>query len=207
MKITRRNLPHLYPPNVVFFITFRLKNSIPAVAIAKLREEKEQATLAIQQNKKLSDAQKSIAIYNEEKRFFGSYDKMLDKYATPDDFLRLDSIAQIVADKMHEYHTRYYDLLAYCIMSNHVHLLFDTYQYDHTDISHIMQLIKGGSGNLCNRVLGRSGSFWQAESYDHYVRNDQELQNIAGYIIQNPVKAGLVDDWQEWKFTYIAPTL
>lgn len=121
-----------------------------------------------------------------------------------DDFLRKPEIAQIVANKIHEYDRKYYDLIAYCVMSNHVHLLFDTVNYENTNISYTMKLIKGGSALSCNQKLKRKGRFWQKESYDHYVRNYKELENIEHYIVQNPVKAGLIEDWQDWKFTYWA---
>ncbi len=198
----RRNLPHIYPEGAIFFITFRLKNSIPLEVLEKMQEERELKLAEIRQNKKLSEKEKNEALYAEEKRFFGKYDKALEKYATHDDFLKKPEIAQIVADKMHEYDTKYYDLIAYCIMSNHVHLLFDTANYENADMSQIMNLIKGNSAYLCNKALKRKGSFWQKESYDHYVRNYKELENIEHYIVQNPVKAGLVEDWQAWKFTY-----
>ncbi len=202
-KEHRRNLPHIYLEGATFFITFRLKNSIPLEVLEKLKDETDYKKKAINQDKKLSSAEKEIALYNEEKRFFWKYDKALEKYATDDDFLKKPEVAQIVADKMKEYDKKYYDLLAYCIMSNHVHLLFDTAGYEDTDLSKVMKLIKGGSGFLCNQILQRKGTFWQEESYDHYVRNEQELSNIIDYIVENPVKAGLIEDWEKWPFTYI----
>ncbi len=200
--VHQRNLPHIYVERAIFFITFRLKNSIPLEVLEKMKAEKEMKMLEIMQNKNLSESQKKEALYVEEKRFFGKYDQALHKYAHADDFLRKTEIAQIVADKMHEYDKERYDLIAYCIMSNHVHLLFNTDGYEKYVVSDTMQLIKGGSGFLCNRVLGREGAFWQQESYDHYVRNQKELTNIEYYVVENPVKASLVNDWQDWKFTY-----
>jgi putative transposase len=197
----KRNLPHIYPEGADFFVTFRLKNSIPLLVLEKMQEVKELKIAQIEQSK-LTEDEKKMAIYAEEKRFFLQYDNTLHKYATDDDCLRNDAIAQIVADKMHEYDKKYYDLLAYCIMPNHVHLLFSLNGYETSKVNQIMKWIKGGSAFLCNKVLNKTGTFWQQESYDHYVRNVKELQNIESYIIENPVKAGLLDDWQQWKFTY-----
>jgi REP element-mobilizing transposase RayT len=198
----KRNLPHIYPQDAAFFITFRLKNSIPREVLAKMKEDEEQRIAEIRQSK-LSEADKNEAIYTEKKRFFSRYDKALEKYATDDDFLKIPEIAQTVADKMHEYDKKLYDLIAYCIMSNHVHLLFTTHNYENADISYIMKLIKGGSAYLCNKILlNRAEIFWQDESYDHYIRNQKEFTNIEYYIIENPVKAGLIENWQQWKFTY-----
>jgi putative transposase len=202
--VYRRNLPHIYPIGVTFFITFRLKGSLPLGVLEKMKEDKDFKIREISQNIHLTSAQKEDEIYKEEKRFFARYDKALETYSTDNDFLRKPEVAQIVADKMKEYDNRLYDLIAFCIMSNHVHLLFDTNYYAETDMSKTMQLIKGGSGFLCNQVLNRNGSFWQKESYDHIVRNKQEEQNIINYILMNPVKAGLIDDWEKWSFTYYA---
>jgi putative DNA methylase len=49
-------------------------------------------------------------------------------------------------------------------------------------------------------LLHRSGPFWQAESYDHWVRDEDELERIVAYIANNPVKAGLVTKPHQWFF-------
>ncbi len=199
----RRNLPHIYPSGATFFVTFALKNAIPKEVLEKMKEEKDLIIKEIEL-KKLHKREKKEAIYKEEKRFFAKFDKVLEKYATADDFLKNPKVANIVIEKIKEYDGKKYDLLAYCIMSNHVHLLFCTANYENTDVSMTMQLIKGGSSFLCNQFLNREGNFWQKESYDHYVRNERELKNIEFYILENPVKAGLVGKWEEWEFSYIA---
>jgi REP element-mobilizing transposase RayT len=66
-----------------------------------------------------------------------------------------------------------------------------------------MQLLKAKSAAFCNRFLNRRGAFWQHESYDHVVRNEKEFTRIVAYIANNPVKAGLIEDWQAWPYTYI----
>ncbi len=67
-----------------------------------------------------------------------------------------------------------------------------------------MRLIKGRSARSANRILQRSGRFWQDESYDHFVRDEHELENIIRYILYNPVVAGLAKNWQDWPFTYLS---
>ena len=104
---------------------------------------------------------------------------------------------------MKEYDEEKYKLLSYCVMSNHVHLLFCTADYEETNISDVMKLIKGGSAHSINQVLNRKGTFWQKESYDHYVRNDKELKNIIHYILENPVRIGVVEKWSNYPFTYL----
>jgi REP element-mobilizing transposase RayT len=83
----------------------------------------------------------------------------------------------------------HYELGAYVVMSNHVHVLL----LPKISPSRVMQSLKGATAREANRVLGRTGeTFWQAESYDHWVRDERERERITAYIENNPVKAGLV---------------
>jgi REP element-mobilizing transposase RayT len=91
-------------------------------------------------------------------------------------------------------------------MPNHVHLLFQLPKRDKSrstyPVTNILRLIKGSTARSANKILGRSGSFWQHESYDHLVRNDDERERIIRYILKNPVKAGLTEKWEDWKWMY-----
>jgi putative transposase len=71
----------------------------------------------------------------------------------------------------------------------------------------IMQSLKGYTARKCNEQLGRSGEFWQHESFDHIVRNEEEFVGILDYVLNNPVKAGMVCAWQDWKWSYSRPSL
>jgi hypothetical protein len=51
-------------------------------------------------------------------------------------------------------------------------------------------------------LLGQEGAFWEHESYDHYVRDEAELERIIKYVLYNPVKAGLAADWVAWPWTF-----
>ena len=64
-----------------------------------------------------------------------------------------------------------------------------------------MHTLKRYTAGECNRKLGRSGAFWQDESYDHCVRDDDELERIIRYVESNPVNAGLVDHPAAWRFS------
>jgi putative transposase len=102
-----------------------------------------------------------------------------------------------------------YGLLAYSIMPNHVHLLIrpfdreaptDSEREAHelgetadagSPLSKIMHSLKGFTAHMANKILARSGQFWQHESYDHWVRDEIELERIVAYINANAIKAGL----------------
>ena len=65
-----------------------------------------------------------------------------------------------------------------------------------------MQSLKGFTSREANILLGRNGTFWEHESYDHFVRDADELKRIVAYVLRNPLKAGLVEDWREWRWSY-----
>jgi putative transposase len=73
----------------------------------------------------------------------------------------------------------YYDLHAYVIMANHVHLLV----LPRVALSRFLKTLKGYTAREANRLLERTGEqFWQAESYDHWVRDEKQGERIKVYI-------------------------
>ncbi|MDP2303970.1 MAG: hypothetical protein Q8N03_16280 [Ignavibacteria bacterium] len=69
-------------------------------------------------------------------------------------------------------------------------------------VTKILQDLKKFTAVKCNKLLNRSGAFWQHESYDHVVRDEKELRRIVMYVLNNPVKAGLCEKWEDWKYSY-----
>jgi len=211
----RRNLPHHHPVNSTIFITFRLANSLPAHVLRQLVEERDRQRRALDPH--LQEAEYRQAVYRLEKRAFGHLDAWLDLCTDGPRWLGEDRVSQIVAEHMHRLDNDRYRLLAYCIMVNHAHLLIDTSGFLKISPSNkagktatypladTLRLLKGRTAYYCNRALGRTGAFWHHESYDHVVRDAGELERIVWYILNNPVKAGLVDEWSEWRFTYLSP--
>ncbi len=209
----KRNLPHIHPADSIFFITFRLANSLPAHVLEQLHKEKEEHYYHLK--KQLSPRKQSEQKYILEKLYYGKFDRLLDRPTDGPLWLKNPRIAQIVADKLQELDGKRFSILAYCIMANHVHLLIDTTGYREISSKHgdgktknypladTMRLLKGSTARFCNLALKRQGQFWHHESYDHVVRDDDELNRIIEYILNNPVKAGLVKHWQEWEFTYL----
>ena len=98
-------------------------------------------------------------------------------------------------------------------MANHVHVVFaplaiqpsgeaQTNSLRYNTLASIMQSLKGYTARKANRLLGRSGAFWHHESYDRSARNISEWQRVVTYVLNNPVKAGLIKDWQEWRWSF-----
>lgn len=221
----RRNLPHIQTPGATLFVTFQLAGSIPQHVLAqwrmeKLQFEREKSRLLRLQNDSESVSRQHRHFEEKDKhlewrrQWFQKFEKTLDSAESGPVWLKDNRIAKEIAESLHYRDGKMYCLDAYCIMSNHVHVVFTplTMQSSRTDVvnsaenynslSSIMQSLKGYTAHKANRLLGRSGAFWQQESYDHVVRDASEWQRIITYVLNNPVKAGLVDTWEKWQWSY-----
>ncbi len=215
VKIVQQNrLPHIRPVGATFFITINLADALPRYVIKDLQQAFEQEKIHIQKTNPTNAKQ---LIYEAQKRYFGKYDHQLDSKPYGECYLSRSEVADVVVNKLEAMNGQYFDLQAYCIMPNHIHFLADTsIQLHRTDIiidelnldehytqlDEILRLFKGNTSFYANRAIGRSGSFWQKDSYDHFVRDEREWDNIAHYILQNPVKAGLVTHSEDWEYSY-----
>ena len=199
----RRHLPHLQPPGATLFVTFRLAGSIPTDVVERLRAgaERIETTTA-----RISDPQeRARQKYLEQSGLFGNWDRALDMAQSGPFWLRDPQIADLVAESLHYRDGLVYDLGAFCIMPNHVHVVYTPLpETDGTyhPVSAIMHSLKRYTARQSNLLLGREGSFWQHENFDHAVRDEAELQRIITYVLNNPVKAGLVQNREEWKWSY-----
>jgi len=201
----RRNLPHIQPPGATLFITFRLAGSIPIQALQRLAEEwcRVETELA-----RISDPkEKAKRTYLEQRRFFGKWDALLDKAREGPFWLRDPRIATLVADSLLYRDGKVYELDAFCIMPNHVHMVCRPLKKadgSYHSLAAIMHSLKRYTARQANQLLGRRGAFWQHENYDHIVRDSKEWERIIAYVLNNPVKAGLVERWEDWEWVYYA---
>jgi REP element-mobilizing transposase RayT len=190
----RRHLPHIYLPNAVYFVTFRLAGSLPVHALEDLKEK-----ARLQKKARFS---------------FVDYDKALETSLQNVRWLADVDIADMLSNAIHYQDGKDYVLVAYCIMPNHVHLVIGVGECEllenvrqvsnlsNKTVSQILHSVKRYTARKANTILHRSGAFWQDESYDHVISDGAELERIVQYVIHNPAKAGLVRNWRDWKWTY-----
>jgi REP element-mobilizing transposase RayT len=117
-------------------------------------------------------------------------DRLLDQATTGPFYLKRPDIAGMIVSALHDGDRRFqrYQLHAYVVMSNHVHILVTP----KAPATRWLAPLKGFTSHRANELLGRQGQrFWQEESYDHLVRSEAEFERIRFHIEQNPVKAGL----------------
>lgn len=127
----------------------------------------------------IKDPQEKLLLRErEQRRLFGKWDDALHRSQTGPFWLKDEHIAKIVVDSIRYHDGDWFDLLAYCIMPNHGHVVLTLYESSDTadySLARIMHNIKRNSANHANMVLDRTGSFWQHETYDHFARDDAEL--------------------------------
>ena len=106
-----------------------------------------------------------------------------------------------------------FDLKAAVVMPDHVHMIFtpliDYRAMEVWPLARIMDSIKGASAHKINRALGRMGRVWQTESFDHVLRSSETLDGKIRYVLENPVRKGLVRGWSEypwlWQKKFVNP--
>jgi putative transposase len=98
-------------------------------------------------------------------------------------------------------------LHATVVMPDHAHLLFTVKTNDSGDphmLAAIMNGIRAASAHRVNKLLHRQGHVWEEEFFDRLVRRRQ-FSGWIDYILDNPVKAGLAQVWQEYPWLWLSP--
>ena len=202
----RRNLPHWDVPGAVYFVTSCLDGSIPAEGLLDLQQYQDQ----------LNQRPTPVGMPRDEwerqiwKLRFARFDGWLDDKPACK-HLEDKRLAREVADACYFFAGERYDLLAYCVMPSHIHWVFQprdewvkslpVEERVRSPRERIMHSLNRHTAKECNRLLGVTGTFWQHESYDHWVRDLDELERIIAYIENNPVKAGLVSRKEDWEYS------
>lgn len=209
-RVTKGNLPHWYKPGHAHFVTYRLAGSIPQHLLRQWRTER----LAQSRVNSTDSEEQTSKRDRAHKIFFKKYDQHLDR-SDGIRWLEKPDVAELIRENLYYHHGSLYQLLSWCVLPNHVHLLFqpleskavqqvigaDERSDSNGPLARIMHSLKSYTANAANKLLDRSGSFWQAESYDHWVRDADELDRIHTYIQLNPVKAELCERPEQWRFS------
>jgi REP element-mobilizing transposase RayT len=180
-----RRLPHWEVKEAVYFVTFRLADSLPSKALQKVIFQHEDIpATAKQMNRTLTPSERT----KEDQLRARRIEKVLDA-GEGECFLRNPKVAQIVVNVLKEFDGSRYRLFAWCVMPNHVHALFQT--IGNASLANILHSWKSYSAKVANGILGRDGEFWQREYHDRLVRNAEEFERLVRYVMENPSSAGL----------------
>ena len=172
---SRNYLPHCDVPGLIQAITFRLADALPKEVIIRLNQERTDDNVKRRKIESFLDASHGHC------------------------WLRQGPVAQFVEQALLHFDGPRYRLLAWCIMPNHVHTLIET--SDGWPLANTVHSWKSYSAKEINKALHRTGTVWQREYYDRYIRNDRHLVAVINYIHENPVKAGLVENPWQWPYS------
>ena len=176
----RGYIPHFDGGEISQFFTFRLFDSLPNEVVEKWREDtKDQG----EQGKTL---------------FRKNVENYLDK-GFGECFLNDERVAEMMQNSLIFFHEKKYHLIAWVIMPNHIHFLATLLK--NVELRAIAHSIKSYTAHEANKILSRNGQFWQHEPFDRYIRNRKHFVNVIEYIENNPVKAGLCEKPEDWKFS------
>ncbi len=179
------NLPHWTRSGATYAIAFRLADSLPPEVLHAWRQERESiVTRAKEQNRPLTP--------HEERELERLYTTRIETFLDSGQgscHLAKPQIASLVQEALRHFHGERYDLLAWCIMPNHVHVVVRP--FPGYDLPGILHTWKSFTAKQANRLLGATGSFWQDEYYDHLIRDEEDFNRHLTYVMQNPENAGL----------------
>jgi putative transposase len=168
--------PHLNAPGLVQSVTTHLADSMPRATLCRLMAETEQDNL--ERRRRLED--------------------LLDA-GHGACWLQRPDIGALVEETLLAGDGEQYRLLAWVVMPNHLHVLIQT--LPGLALAQIVKGWKGQTARAANMRLGRSGTFWERDYFDRYIRDEAHLAAVVRYIERNPVKAGLVAEVEDWPFS------
>ena len=203
-------LPHYQPSGQAYFVTWSLKDAVPPKALVEYTDKLHDLysqILALNNNNGnhvVLDALKLEFNLNR-KKYLKAFDDLLHLQKNSIVNLSKDSNRTIVMNALEFWEGKRIENYAYCVMSNHVHWVLKVFYTDEngnaTNLQDILQSVKRFSETVINKIEGLNGSLWQNESFDTAIRDEKHLKQAIDYTINDPVKAGLVTDWYEWKGT------
>lgn len=222
--LTIRKRPHFQPLEGTLFITFRLAESIPKATVRYYQAKREWLKGQLRRVKQVSaeapsqeEASLLVRLKQINREWFLKCEDILHREAVGPTWMRDERIADKVAENLHRLDGDEYRLDAFSVMSNHVLAVFRPLgnpelikeilgSHDYSlgaipALSRIMHTIKGRSARACNLILGRSGAFWEHESFDHVIRKGRFDKTIR-YVLNNPIKIGLVPKWEDYRWNY-----
>ncbi len=170
----RQRLPHWEAGETPQSITSRLADSLPKAAIERARAENRPT--------------------DRRERF----EALLDA-GHGEGLLARPPIAAVVQAALLHFEGARYRLHAWCVMPNHVHVLVSPMAV--VSLSSIVHAWKSFTAKRINRALGRRGRVWFEEYFDRAVRDSDHFDTAVGYIVLNPVKAGLCAEPEDWPFS------
>ena len=171
----------------MYFVTIRQKGSIPKEALEQIQAERS----------KLDDDKETDQL-KLKRRILSLMERHLDVPDGKDCLLTRSPAPEILKEAIaHREKTGVWRVVEYVLMPNHIHLFFGVTR---GSLPALIEDFKHVTARQVNKALMRTGyPLWQREWFDHWSRSAAQDEKIINYIRNNPVKAGLVKDYRDWR--------
>jgi len=187
LEFWRGDLPHWEVSNALHFVTINLTGSIPlsaALKIRKMRIDLERLEFSSR--------------YALQKTIFDEMERWLDRRSSVN-YLAMPAIAEILIEAFqYRIDAGIWRVPEFVVMPSHIHFLVEFLK---AGLKESLESFKERTARKATKILGWHGQrFWQREWFDHWVRSPEEEIEYTNYIRNNPVKAGLVEDYRLWPY-------
>ena len=178
--ITQGDLPHWHDEKAIYFVTFRLADSLPVTAMKEFKAWREQ------KREEFLHGNVSTTFWDDVERQRQNLIEKLSDKGHGECILQHPDIRQVVCDALLHFDKVRYWVHCFVIMPNHVHIIFECAE------GYMMQAIlsawKSFSAHQINKMLHRKGSIWQDESFDRIIRDNDHYDKVLNYIARNPLR-------------------
>jgi len=126
-------------------------------------------------------------------------------FSTSEGYELSDVAKEIVFTAIKFHAEKKYKLYACVVMTTHVHVILfplEESKGNFYSLAQIMHSIKSYTANKIQRTLGKKGSIWLNEEYDRVIRDDNDFFDKMNYIMNNPLKSGLVKRLEDYTWLY-----
>jgi putative transposase len=182
IRHTENRLPHWQQEAATYFVTFRLADAVPSRLRNQWQDERE-AWMRVHPEPWNAEVEREY-----HQRFSGAIEQWLDA-GHGACLLRRPACAQIVAETLHHFEGERVVMISFVVMPNHVRALF--VQNPEFPLEKLIRSWKGFTARQINKLLDRTGNFWQRDYFDRLVRDEKHFANCVRYIRRNPQKANL----------------
>jgi REP element-mobilizing transposase RayT len=183
-------LPHWEVEDGRYFITIHVGGAIPQEGQLRIMKLAEQA--------RAIEDKDSPAWWSLERTIFREMEEWLHRAEWNPKLEHPDVAAMIVEAIEHRRKRADWRVFEYVIMPTHLHLFGEI---GGLGLKETLEDFKRWTGHQAAKILSEDGErFWQREWFDHWSRSDEEDEKIAKYIRNNPVKAGLVEEYTAWPY-------
>ncbi len=208
-------IPHRSISSTPVHLTFRLFGSLPKSILSILEQRKDSQLALLAEQYAGIDASGAQGEWKRQQFMVRAHYELAVERALEEDsngpfhLTHVPEVGRMVLEAWTRMQaTGKIRLHAVCIMPNHIHIVLQKPEgAADIPIGPFLKSQKGFTGRKANELLGLTGRpFWEKNYFDRDVRPGK-FDRLIRYVLENPVAAGLADDWRNWELTWLHPEL